>query len=92
MNNPDDPNEKRTFTGELRFVNKPAKDGATAYTIVLDGLRTHKANPNRNSIYDRSISLRLQLTENGLEGIADAGLGETFPVRLQREVTASPAK
>lgn len=89
VNNPDDPNEKRTFTGELRFVNKPPKDGATPYAIVLDGLRIHKANPNRNSIYDRAISLRLQLTENGLEGIADAGLGETFPVRLRREGAAS---
>lgn len=87
--NPDDPNEKRMFTGELRFNAKPEKDGAVAYAIVMDGLRTHKPNPNPNSIYDRSISLRLQLAADGLEGIADAGLGEQFPVRLQHEGPAA---
>jgi hypothetical protein len=86
--NPDDPNEKRMFTGELRFNTKPEKDGAVAYAIVMDGLRTHKPNPNPNSIFDRSLSLKLQLTADGLEGIADAGLGEQFPLCLQREGTA----
>ena len=90
--NPDDPNEKRMFTGELRFNAKPEKDGAVAYAIVMDGLRIHKSNPNRNSIFDRSLALKLQLTADGLEGIADAGLGETFPIRLQPEGPVSPLK
>lgn len=90
--NPDDPNEKRMFTGELRFNAKPEKDGTVAYAIVMDGLRIHKSNPNRNSIFDRSLSLKLQLTADGLAGVADAGLGETFPVRFQHEGAAAPAK
>ncbi len=90
--NPDDPNEKRACSGELRFNARPDPAGATAYPIVMDGLRVQKTHPNRNSIFDRPLTLKLQVTDHGLEGIADAGLGETFPVRLQREGAASPAK
>jgi hypothetical protein len=88
--NPDDPSEKRAFTGELRFNAEPDKAGAVAYAIVLEGQRAHKSNPNPNSIYDRAVTLRLQLAADGLEGVADAGLGEQFPVRLQG--AAAPAK
>jgi len=89
--NPDDQSEKRSFTGELRFNSKPEKNGAVAYAIVMDGLRIHKPHPNRNSIFDRTLALKLQLTDYGLEGIADAGLGEQFPLRLQREGAAAPS-
>ena len=83
--NPDDQKEKRAFTGELRFNAQPATNGAAASTIVLHGQPSNKVNPERNSIYERAIDLRLYLTGQGLDGIADAGLDDHFPIHLPRE-------
>lgn len=83
--NPDDANEKRKFSGDLRFNAEPEYAGGNAYTVVLYGLPSNKTNPDRNSIYERAITLKLCLTDHGLEGVADAGMMVRFPVRLHRD-------
>jgi hypothetical protein len=90
--NPDDQKEKRTFIGNLRFNALPASNGAPVYAIVMHGLPGNKVNPERNSIYERTIDLKLRLTAQGLEGLADAGFGDQFPLHLPREGGAAAAK
>ncbi len=82
--NPDDPREQRLFTGELRFHALPEKNGAPAYPIVLHGQPSNKVPPEPNSIYERAVDLKLRLTAQGLDGLADAGLGVQFLIHLQR--------
>ena len=85
VSDPDDAKAKRVFTGALRFNAEPERGGAVAYAIVLHGLPANTANPDRNSLFERAITLKLRLTGQGLEGVADAGLTDQFPIRLQRD-------
>ncbi|MCX7006814.1 MAG: hypothetical protein NTY53_06135 [Kiritimatiellaeota bacterium] len=87
--NPDGQTEKRTISGDLRFNAQPASNGAVAYTIVMHGLPSNKVNPERNSIYERTIDLKLHLLGQGLDGVADAGFGDVFPLHLQRSAGAT---
>lgn len=87
--NPDEPQEKRLFVGTLRFNAQPEAKGEPAYPLVLHGLPSNKVYPEPNSIYERAIDLKLYLAEQGLDGIADAGRGEHFPLHLQRTDNAT---
>lgn len=86
VSNPDNPKEERTFVGELLFNPKPEKEGGVAYSIVMSRIGGDDMTSDLFNIYKgRSVSLKLQLTDKGLEGIADLGLGDRLPIRLQRE-------
>ena len=76
---PDSPNDKQTYTGQLVFEPQPESDRGrpdVAYTIVM--------NPAGK---EREGSLRLRLTDTGLEGEMQGR--NRWTIRLQREEASS---
>ena len=79
--NPDNPGQTQTFTGQLVFQPQPEKRGTVAYPIVLSPLG---GEATYGKFYDSvNGSLKLLLTDTGLEG--EANMGYTYAIRLQRE-------
>lgn len=86
--NPDKPNEKQTFTGELFFDPKPEKSRpGVVYAIALSSIAEQKRVSGRFYFYERNCSLKLRLTDAGLEGEANTtGVWPCkYTIRLQRE-------
>jgi hypothetical protein len=103
--NPDNPKEKRTFIGELRFTPKPEEDGSPGYSIVMSpvGKGTKYIGINADLIegfYDATWgdgdALQLRLTDKGMEGEAlknraDLSSGNGLIICLQGETSRSSA-
>ena len=90
--NPDRPKEKQTFVGELVFKPQPESDrSGVAYPIVLSpvGKQDFPYETFHGEVwafYERGEgSLKLLLTDTGLEG--EAHMGYDYTIRLQREGT-----
>ncbi len=82
--NPDRPKESQTFNGQLIFDPKPEQDDqSVAYTIVLSPVARQGYQYGRWAFYDREGSVRLRLTDAGLEGIAEMQWPR-YVIRLQR--------
>jgi hypothetical protein len=85
--NPDRRGEKQTFTGELVFDPKPEKGRPdTAYPIVMSPIGKQDLDYSVVwGFYRQEGSLKLYLTDIGLEGKADmGGWGNDYIIRLQR--------
>ena len=87
VSNPNNPKQKQTFTGELVFNPQPEKEGAVAYPIVMSPVGGHGfGGPlfgnNFDYFYKYMGSLKLRLTETGLEG--EAYISNNFTIRLRR--------
>jgi hypothetical protein len=92
--NPDKPQQKQTFTGDLVFNPPPEKDGSV-YPIIMSPIEGIGDEWEVWSFYrrGRTGSLKLRLTDTGLEGEAHTMwlAGADYTIRLQRE-GAPPAK
>lgn len=93
--NPDAPKLKQTFTGELLFDPKPEKDGSV-YPIVMSPVGEQNLPSDVWIFYWRGGSLKLRLTDTGLEGEAHMPYNAArhgfsmqydmdYTIRLQRE-------
>lgn len=85
--NPDRPDQKQTFTGELVFNPKPKEDNGEAYTIVMSpisGIDFPYPGGFPWFYKHNKGSLELMLTEAGVEGKAQMSFNR-FIIRLQRE-------
>ncbi len=92
-NNPDSPNAAQAFKGELVFNAEPEKDGSV-YSIFMSPIGGLEDNFENNKkywhLYVRGKgSLKLRLTETGLDGIANISntyyIDARYTIRLQRE-------
>lgn len=94
--NPDDRQDKVTFAGELRFDPLPETDGAVAYHIAMSPVRGERY--AKRGIFGRGMwsnSIRLRLTDKGLEGEADSS-GKSTTINLlcetSRELAATSTR
>ena len=79
------PQEKQTFVGELVYNPKPESGKPdVAYTIVMSPVGRQSGSPGRWEFYEDEGSLKLLLTDTGLEGEAQMGWGHSYTIRLQR--------
>jgi len=88
-NNPDKPSERQTFSGELIFNPQPSRrsNDEKPYSIVLSPTAKQNEVSGRWEFYEQEGSLKLNLTDNGLEGEAD--IRYDYTVRLQKEANAA---
>lgn len=93
-NNPDRPKTRQVFAGQLVLNPKP-EEGSTfgAYSIVMSPVGRGENDPNENpsfgEFYDRDNgSLKLRLTEKGLEGEALIS-GDHYTLHLQQGDSAA---
>jgi hypothetical protein len=85
------PQEKQTFAGELNFNPKTEGDSSVAYPIVMSPVASSSYwMPDRFECFykDGSVSLKLRLTDTGMEGETQGGL-RSFTIHLQRQGTPS---
>jgi hypothetical protein len=82
--NPDIPTEKQSFTGELVSNPQPEKGSSVAYPIVMSPVetKTYFGGDNTLAFYYHPVSLKLRLTDTGLEG--EAHYLNDYTIRLQR--------
>lgn len=87
LHNPDEPTHKQTFTGELVFdpqdESGSSEDGQ--HPIILSPRQVSaKFMEDRFRIYFEQCVLRLDMNDDGLEGLAYANLSNsTFALRMQ---------
>ena len=88
VTNPDDSKQKRAFTGELRFNPQPEKDSSVGYPIMMSGLPGGTWYSFAVVLVDTGYlpSLRLRLTDKGLEGEATTA-SQISTIRLQLEAS-----
>ena len=73
VSNPDDPQQKQTFVGELLFDAKPGNDGLS-YRITMSKVGKQGNNYSLDYFavfYSRPGPIKLRLTNHGLEGEAE---------------------
>jgi hypothetical protein len=86
VTNPDNSKEKRTFTGQLHFPSQPGDTAAIDYPITMNGLPGGTWCSYAVVLVDMGYlpSLKLRLTDKGLEGEAITA-SQASTIRLQRE-------
>ncbi len=93
VNNPNDPKQKQSFTGNLTANSSPENNAAAGYPITMSSLsKTHEliADRFKHFYVCEEVLLRLRLTDNGLEGWAEMKSNmwmgrEILTISLQRE-------
>ncbi|MCX5647646.1 MAG: MAP7 domain-containing protein [Planctomycetota bacterium] len=83
-NNPDKPKSKQTFTGTLVF--NPQPEEGTKYHIVMSPISAGSAEDYTYFYTSKEGSLKLCLTDTGLEGYAQMSY-HRYTIRLKREGT-----
>ena len=96
VNNPDNRNQKLTFTGEMSFEPKPERNSPVAYSIVMSAVSGQGKESFLGGesgfayFYAHPAALKLRPTDTGLEGESDTGfMAGNFTIRLQREDASS---